>query len=52
MRARCALLLLLALGACGSKSQDPLGVGNGTDALKQSPCVCGAPFYQHGKSVS
>ncbi len=46
------LLLLLALAGCGSLSQDPLGVGRGTDALKESPCVCGAPFYQHGKSVS
>jgi hypothetical protein len=46
------LLLLLALAACGSLSEDPLGVGRGTDALKESPCVCGAPFYQHGKWVS
>jgi hypothetical protein len=51
MRVFC-LLLLLALGACGSISQDPLGVGRGTDALKESPCVCAAPFYQHGKLVS
>jgi hypothetical protein len=46
------LLLLLALSGCGSLSQDPLGVGRGTDALKESPCVCGAPFYQHGRWVS
>lgn len=46
------LLLLLALAGCGSLSQDPLGVGRGTDALKESPCVCDAPFYQHGKLVS
>jgi hypothetical protein len=46
------LLLLLALAGCGSLSQDPLGVGRGTDALKESPCVCAAPFYQHGKLVS
>jgi hypothetical protein len=53
MRARCALLLLLlALSACGAKSQDPLGVGGGTDALKQSPCVCGPLFFRHGQWVS
>ena len=52
MRACCALMLLLALGACGSNSQDPLGVGGGTDALKQSPCVCGPVFFRHGQWVS
>jgi hypothetical protein len=53
MRARCALLLLLlALGACSTNSQDPLGVGGGTDALKQSPCVCGPLFFRHGQWVS
>jgi hypothetical protein len=53
MRARCALLLLLlALGACCANSQDPLGVGAGTDALKQSPCVCGPLFFRHGQWVS
>jgi hypothetical protein len=41
-----------ALGACGSTSDDPLGVGRGSDALKESPCVCGAPFYLHGKLLS
>jgi hypothetical protein len=53
MRARCALLLLLlALSACGPKSQDPLGVGDGTDSLKQSPCVCGPLFFRHGQWLS
>jgi hypothetical protein len=55
MRLSTVFLLLglaAALGACGSTDQDPLGVGRGTDALKQSPCACGAPFYRHGQWVS
>ncbi|MDB5406362.1 MAG: hypothetical protein JWL84_1274 [Rhodospirillales bacterium] len=51
MRALC-VLLLLALGASSSPSQDPMGVGGGTDALKQSPCSCGPLFYRHGEWLS
>lgn len=42
------LLLLLALAACGSTTQDPIGVGRATDALKKSPCACGPVFYRNG----
>jgi hypothetical protein len=51
MRVMC-IVFVLALGACTSKSQVPLGVGGGTDSLKQSPCVCGPLFYQHGQWMS
>ena len=51
MRVLC-VVLLLALSACSTKSQDPLGVGGSTDALKQSPCVCGPLFFRHGQWVS
>jgi hypothetical protein len=51
MRTFC-VLLLLALAACSSSSQSPIGVGGATDALKKSPCACGPEFYRRGKWVS
>jgi hypothetical protein len=51
MRALC-VVLLLALAACGSTGQDPIGIGQDTDALKKSPCACGEPFYRHGEWIS
>lgn len=49
------LLVLLCLSACSSVQEEPIGIGTGTDDLKQSPCAnCeGAdhdqePFYVNG----
>jgi hypothetical protein len=45
-------MLLLALAACSSSNQDPIGAGGATDALKKSPCACGPQFYRHGEWLS
>jgi hypothetical protein len=48
MRALSFALVLLALAACSSDGQSPIGIGGATDALKKSPCACGPTFYRHG----
>jgi len=45
---------VLCLSACSSTQEAPVGIGSGTDDLKQSPCaVCEKePFYHHGRWVN
>jgi len=45
------ILMLLALAACSASTQNPIGTGGATDALKKSPCACGPIFYRHGEWV-
>lgn len=41
MRYLAAALALLALSACSStRSPDPVGIGEGVNELKRSPCAC------------
>lgn len=46
--------LLLCLSACSAMQEAPVGIGSGTDDLKQSPCaVCEKePFFVNGRWVN
>jgi hypothetical protein len=45
---------VLCLSACSSTQEAPVGIGSGTDDLKQSPCaVCEKePFYSNGRWIN
>jgi len=48
------LWALLSLSACSSTQEVPVGIGTGTDDLKQSPCAAceKEPFFVNGRWVN